>query len=310
MSATEHGGRPSEVSTTTGSKPTAGPPLVRELSAITVDSTDLDAWERFGSIVVGATVLRGDGEVRLKIDGYPYRFLIKHAGRDGISSVSWLARDAAAVHEIEDRWERAGGAPAPPAEWASFGSDSANQFCFKDHQGIVHEVFADLPVETPFEPVPAVSGFLTGVAGLGHIVFFDTVERADTIFIDIFQMMLRGAAAKTQVGGRGHFYACNPRHHSVAAAEVEGRSSGVMHVMIEMLDLDDVGGALDRATSSGFPPRTSLGRRGDHVVSFYVPSPGGFDLEIGCGGLLIDDSEPPNDGKKVRSWGHAGLRFV
>lgn len=286
---------------------TAGPPLVSELSAITVDSTDLEAWERFGSEVLGATVLRGDDELRLKLDDYPHRFLIRQAHRDGLAGVSWLARDVASIEKIEDRWERAGGSPEQdtPSVWGS--ADVGRTYFLRDHLGVVHEVFETAPTGTPFEPTPEVSGYLTGTAGLGHIVFFDDVDEADKVFVDVLALTLRADVKKTQVGGRGHFYGCNPRHHTAAAVEVAGQAPGVMHLMIEMLDIDDVGGALDRATLGGWTPRTSLGRRGDHAITFYVPCPAGFDLEIGCGGLLVDDQAPAKDVKKIRSWGHLGL---
>lgn len=278
---------------------------IRELSAITVESTDPEKWERFGGTVLGMAVERSGDTVQLKMDGYPHRFLITKGPKDRLSALTWLARDAESVAEIKNRWESAGG-KAVPARRSESWSGKTPDYCFEDHLGTVHEVFGTPPEESPFEPVPQVSGFVTGTHGLGHIVFYDNVDRADVLYLDVFGMDLRIDAKKTQVGGRGHFYGCNPRDHTVAAVEVDGQADGVMHVMVEMLDIDDVGGALDRAVSNGFPPRTALGRHLDHVISFYVPTPGGFDMEVGCGGRVVGD--PASEAKKVRSWGHAGIR--
>lgn len=284
----------------------SAPSLVRELSAITIESTDLDTWERFASTVMGTPIERSEGELRLRMDGYPYRFRIKSGTRDGITAVAWQARDAAALAEIKRRWESWGGAAATVAAGDRFGQ-SADAFFFTDPQGIVHEVFETLPPETPFEPTAEVSGFVTGIAGLGHIVFFDDVDKYDRIFTDLFEMALRIDAKKTQVGGRGRFYGCNARDHTSAVVEVPGQSPTVMHVMIEMLDIDDVGQSRDRAVLNDFAPRTALGRHGDHVISFYIPSPGGFDFEIGTGGRLHIENDPTPP-KRARTWGHAGIR--
>jgi 3,4-dihydroxy-9,10-secoandrosta-1,3,5(10)-triene-9,17-dione 4,5-dioxygenase len=43
------------------------------------------------------------------------------------------------------------------------------------------------------------------------------------------------------------------------------------------------------------------------MFSFYVRSPVGFDVEIGCGGLLVDASWTPNRFVGGDVWGHQGL---
>jgi len=61
--------------------------------------------------------------------------------------------------------------------------------------------------------------------------------------------------------------------------------------MLETNSLDDVGSGLDAATKSGATLATTLGRHtNDQMVSFYVVTPSGFEVEYGWGGRLIDDS--------------------
>jgi 3,4-dihydroxy-9,10-secoandrosta-1,3,5(10)-triene-9,17-dione 4,5-dioxygenase len=43
------------------------------------------------------------------------------------------------------------------------------------------------------------------------------------------------------------------------------------------------------------------------MFSFYVRSPAGFDVEIGCEGLLVDESWIPNRFVEGDVWGHQGL---
>jgi len=83
----------------------------------------------------------------------------------------------------------------------------------------------------------------------------------------------------------------------------------VHHVMFEMTEIDHVGRALDRAEAAGIEITSSLGRHSnDGMFSFYMRSPAGFDVEIGCQGRLVDDATW-NEREFVEgdTWGHKGL---
>jgi hypothetical protein len=43
------------------------------------------------------------------------------------------------------------------------------------------------------------------------------------------------------------------------------------------------------------------------MLSFYMRGPGEFDIEVGCGGLLLDDSWRANEFCEGDVWGHDGL---
>ena len=106
------------------------------------------------------------------------------------------------------------------------------------------------------------------------------------------------------------FLGCNPRHHSLALAPVPA-PAGIVHLMIEAASLDDVGRALDRCARRGAPVSATLGRHAnDLMVSFYVRTPGGFDIEYGTDGRLVDDATwISRETTAVSLWGHtfAGL---
>jgi 3,4-dihydroxy-9,10-secoandrosta-1,3,5(10)-triene-9,17-dione 4,5-dioxygenase len=82
--------------------------------------------------------------------------------------------------------------------------------------------------------------------------------------------------------------------------------AGIIHLMIEAATLDDVGRALDRCARRGGTISASLGRHAnDRMVSFYVRTPGGFDIEYGTDGLLVDDSAwVSRQTTAVSLWGH------
>jgi 3,4-dihydroxy-9,10-secoandrosta-1,3,5(10)-triene-9,17-dione 4,5-dioxygenase len=101
------------------------------------------------------------------------------------------------------------------------------------------------------------------------------------------------------------FLGCNPRHHSLALAPFPAES-GAVHLMIEVASLDDVGRALDRCQRRGAPVSATLGRHAnDLMVSFYVRTPGGFDIEYGTDGQLVDDATwVSRETTAISLWGH------
>ena len=81
---------------------------------------------------------------------------------------------------------------------------------------------------------------------------------------------------------KAFFFHANPPHHSLAMIET-GRS-GIHHIMLELLSLDDVGQAYDIATAKPGRIATTLGRHtNDCMTSFYARTPNEFMLEYGWG---------------------------
>jgi hypothetical protein len=79
--------------------------------------------------------------------------------------------------------------------------------------------------------------------------------------------------------------------HVVLRSETPKESVAMWHFMLETNAIDDVGVALDLAAKTGTPLATTLGRHSnDQMVSFYMVTPSGFEIEYGWGGRLIDDS--------------------
>ncbi len=70
--------------------------------------------------------------------------------------------------------------------------------------------------------------------------------------------------------------------------------------------MDDVGITIDLAERRGLP-MGMLGRHtNDQMISFYVTSPSGFNVEYGWGGLLIEDEAAWNirHYEAASLWGH------
>jgi 3,4-dihydroxy-9,10-secoandrosta-1,3,5(10)-triene-9,17-dione 4,5-dioxygenase len=105
----------------------------------------------------------------------------------------------------------------------------------------------------------------------------------------------------------GTFTHCNPRHHSFAFAPVPEAPKGIAHIMFEVDDIDIVGRAYDKVLKEKAAPLAmSFGRHSnDQMLSFYVNSPSGFQIEYGTGGVIIDDETwVPKRFDVPGFWGH------
>ena len=82
--------------------------------------------------------------------------------------------------------------------------------------------------------------------------------------------------------------------------------AGCIHVMAEVPDMAEVGRALDRVQQHGVKLSATLGQHcNDRMTSFYMKTPGGFDLEFGHGGLVVDwGHHAAYEATRVSLWGH------
>jgi 2,3-dihydroxybiphenyl 1,2-dioxygenase len=101
------------------------------------------------------------------------------------------------------------------------------------------------------------------------------------------------------------FLHCNPRHHTLALVPMRSPKR-LNHIMLQVASLDDVGHGLDAARDAGVKISSTLGKHtNDRMVSFYIQTPSGFDIEYGFGGVEIDDSTwQPATHHSTSFWGH------
>ena len=157
--------------------------------------------------------------------------------------------------------------------------------------------------------------FVTEEQGLGHVVLSTHDDDASLRFYrDVLGFRLRDSMRlPPQMVGRPadgppawlRFFGCNPRHHSLAFLPMP-TPSGIVHLMVEVENTDDVGLCLDRAKRRKVPMSATLGRHvNDLMLSFYMKTPGGFDVEFGCEGRQVDDADwIARESTAVSLWGH------
>jgi 3,4-dihydroxy-9,10-secoandrosta-1,3,5(10)-triene-9,17-dione 4,5-dioxygenase len=292
--------------------------VISSLGYLRIESTDVAAWREFGVRVIGMAEGRGpeSDAVYLRMDDFPARLVIVPGQTDRLAAAGWEVRDptalAAVAHALSDA-----GVPFKQGTADELATRRVSDLLsVEDPAGNTLEIFCNAALEHR----PAVSAygvrFVTGTMGMGHVVL--PVPPGSTaaydFYTEVLGFRLRDSmrmpaeyfglpAGSPPVWFR--FLGCNPRHHSLALAPMPAEQ-GIIHLMTEVTTLDDVGRTMDRCAKRGALVTATLGRHAnDLMVSFYVKTPGGFDIEYGYDGLVVDDATwVARETTAVSLWGH------
>ena len=284
---------------------------IRSMGYVRVSSTDLDQWKLFAGKVLGLAEGRGPNPDNLyyRIDQVSARLVVFPGDVDQLVG-----------HRLGGRRPRGppAGARAPPKAGVEFEEGTREELAerrvqelvrFSDPWDNVFELFHGITYESRPVVTPYAAKFVTGDQGMGHIVvpvarrrggaaLLHRRARLPAARLDEHARRVRRQGAGIKVWLR--FLGVNPRHHSLAFLPMPNPSKCV-HIMLEVDELDHVGRALERVRKHKAPLSATLGRHmNDEMISFYVRSPGGFDVEFGTDGLQVDDgrgwpaSRPPS----------------
>ena len=293
--------------------------MIRSLGYLRIESADVAAWREFGVRILGMVEGRGpeNGALYLRMDDFPARLVIVPGSRERLLASGWEAADAGALAAVGRALADAGVAVKAGTADEIATRRVAELLRFDDPAGNAIEVFCGAAPE--HRPAASSYGnrFVTDDMGMGHIVLPvpTAADAALSFYTDVLGFRLRDSMrmpAEFLGGSPGdppvwfRFLGCNPRHHSLALAPMPA-DTGIVHLMIEVTALDDVGRALDRCARRGAPVSASLGRHAnDLMVSFYVRTPGGFDIEYGTDGRRVDDATwVSRESTAVSLWGHS-----
>ncbi|MGH3099060.1 MAG: VOC family protein, partial [Streptosporangiales bacterium] len=274
---------------------------IRGLGYLHVQTRDVARWRELTVDALGFAEGSGphSGGLYLRMDERRARLAVLPGEADRVLAVGWEVRDQFALGVLARAVEAAGTAVKvlSQAEVDERGVEQA--IAFDDPSGTPTEVF--------FGPVldhsPVITGmgqrFVTGGQGLGHVVLPTTcADETVSFYTEVLGFLPRGAI---RLGGHGadgpprrvRFMGVNQRHHSLAVCPAPvDVDPGLVHLMVEVDSLDAVGRALDNVDRQGFSLSSTLGRHtNDQMVSFYVRAPGGWDIEYGTEGMLVDESQ-------------------
>jgi len=280
------------------------------LAYLGIEAADLDAWQRFGDLV-GFDAAREDGALVFRMDERARRIVVSNGPRDDLCFLGWEVESAGDL-DLHVRRLQDGG--------VAVRNGAAEEAQLRAVERFVR--FRD-PCETPmelaigarlagsaFSSLHLKYGFLTGSLGLGHVLIpagdYLKGERFCRDFLDgvvsdhIIMPVPTGTFAAS-------FLHMNKRHHSIAYVQSPmPRTKRIHHFMVECNEIEDVGRAYDRLKSVGTRFAMTLGQHtNDKQISFYAQTPSGFFMELGAGGVQVDDATwVPTTHAAISLWGH------
>ncbi|GAC1611846.1 MAG: biphenyl-2,3-diol 1,2-dioxygenase [Mycobacteriales bacterium] len=291
--------------------------MLHGLGYLTISTTALDRWRELAVEVLG--MVPGDGPdphaLYLRVDDRAARLVLVPGDEDRLLSVGWEVRDAKRLAEVVRRLEDAG-APVKAGTVEEADDRRVQELVHtQDPAGTALELFHGAalvhdPLVTPFG-----ARFVTGDQGMGHVVLPTKDPQASyDFYTQVLGFASRGAmrVPSAMVPGGDpddryfvRFLSTNQRHHTLALGPW-WQPNGIIHFMLEVTELDDVGRALDRLLTHRLHLSSTLGRHtNDHMVSFYVATPSGCDIELGCFGRRIcEDGYTAEDITSDSFWGH------
>ncbi|OLT37757.1 2,3-dihydroxybiphenyl 1,2-dioxygenase [Actinomadura sp. CNU-125] len=286
---------------------------IRGLGYLRVQTRDLPRWRELA--IDGLGFAEGSGPVPdglyLRMDERRYRLAVLPGDADRVLAVGWEVRDQFALAAVREAVEKAGVEVSVLSHAESAERDVEAAISFTDPGGTPVEVFFGPVLDHSPLRLGLDQKFVTGAEGLGHVVLpAPAGEELVRWYAEVLGFLPRGAmkAADTPAGPvRVRFMGVNRRHHSLAVIPApHGGDPGLVHLMVEVDTLDAVGRALDNVNRLGFSISSTLGRHtNDKMVSFYVRAPGGWDIEYGCEGMLVDETHYTAEEITADSyWGH------
>lgn len=291
---------------------------VSAVGYLRIASTDPAGWMNFGTNVLGLMDAKRDdtaGAHFLRMDDHPFRFMVEPADADKLLATGLEFPSAAAWQATLDALTGAGHAVTAGS------SEEAQRRCVtafatvQDPSGNTLELYWGRKLDyVPLASPTGISQFVTsyeqtGDLGFGHCVLpAPDIGPTTEFYTQLIGTGLTDILYPPGLDGLqiNFMHANNPRQHSVALFSGP-HPLGIVHMMVEVQTLDEVGRAMKRAEAAGVHFLATLGRHvNDNMCSVYLLAPGGIAVEYGYDGLLIDsESYVPTVSVEGDLWGHA-----
>ena len=281
---------------------------IKSLGYLGIRSEDPKRWERFGTEILGMRAIsEGDGLVHLRMDDRHHRITIEQGSPDDGAYYGWEVPDAGALATAAAELDAAGVAVKEGTAQDLEQRRVAGLLAVDDPAGHRVELYHGLAEgDGAFTPTRDIGAFVTGDQGFGHCVLMvPEIESAQSFYTDTLGLRLSDFMRQPF---NAAFLHANRRHHSLALLETG--VSAMHHFMVEVDNLNDVGRTYDLVQAEGIEIAATLGRHSnDHMFSFYMRSPSGFQIEYGWGGRSVDDAtwEVTELTAGPSLWGHAGI---
>ena len=286
---------------------------IRALGYLTIDTTDLERWRTlaFDVLDLGEGALSTDDSLYLRIDERSYRLVIRRGETDKLTAMGWEVRDELALDRVRAALREHGVEYRDLTHEEARARDVDELIALEDPTGQPLEIFHGAGLDHSAVSTKYRTEFVSDELGLGHIVVPSTDHAATIAFYrDVLGFHTRGAFPFPPSPGmpplRIQFMGVNPRHHSFAVMPAPQMGPGIVHIMLEVAEMDQVAQAMERTTEHGFTISSTLGRHtNDKMVSYYLRAPGGWDIEYGYDGLTVEEGQYlPQLIASDSYWGH------
>jgi 2,3-dihydroxybiphenyl 1,2-dioxygenase len=280
---------------------------VQALGYLGISTQNIEEWSGFATRQLGLQLVdRTTSSRAFRMDDRRQRVILDRERPDSERFFGWEVADAASLEALAEKLETA--SVAVRREPASLADQRfvRDLISFRDPAGNRLEAFyGPLLADTPFAPGRSISGFRTGVEGMGHVVLMVAdFEAALAFYRDLLGFRISDYMRTPRIC----FLHVNARHHSLAL--LEHPRQGMHHLLVELYSLDDVGQGYDIARAQADRVKVSLGRHNnDYMTSFYLQTPSNFLVEYGWGGREVDVAtwQPTEISTLASFWGHEGL---
>lgn len=281
---------------------------IKALSYLGVNSRKIQDWSVYATKNLGMQEIdKTKNSLMFRMDDQKQRFSVCNDGREGISFMGWEVENKFDLEDLASKLEKNRISVKKGKKNLCDERFVQELIYFYDPAGNKIElIFNPYKTKEEFKPGRPISGFVTGICGLGHAVLHtDNIDPLVKFYRDILNFKESDYSYDPL---RLHFFHVNERHHSFAL--VQTGKVGFHHFMVEYKNLDDVGQGYDLLQFEKNKIAYTMGRHtNDYMTSFYSHSPSGFFVENGWGGRLIDPNtwipEETNIGPSF--WGHDRL---
>jgi len=290
---------------------------VTQFGYLGLSVSDINAWERFATQTLGLQISgrEDDGTLLLRTDEYHHRFLVHPTGKDDLAYIGWEVIGEHELRAMADQLRAAGVEVRQGTPEEARARGVVDVMMFKDPSGNPSEIFYGplMAFNAPFQSPRPISGFVAGAQGLGHmVVTMDDFETSVNFYRDVLGMRISDYVEVERPPGnrfRLAFFHCNPRHHTIAFYAKSNPPKRLNHFMLQTNSVDDVGATFYLCQDQGVPITRGIGRHtNDHMMSFYMVTPSGFEVEYGWGGRVVDDATWQVQYHQSGSmWGHRPL---
>lgn len=287
---------------------------VRNLAYAMVETTDLAKWRHFGADLCGFQIAEEDEEhLALRMDNKAYRWWIRKGESDRLLALGYEVATSEDLAAITER-VRGGGYEVTVGDRELARERSVTELVKFTDPDAATDIHLFVGMSDAMDPFASPNGtvFKTGEGGLGHA--FQLVGDPDAyrhLYVDLLGFRVSDWIDMAGPPGAPdielNFLHCNPRHHTFAYGQIPNGPKVVGHIMVETTDLDAVGRAYDKVVlEDAAKLELTFGKHSnDKMLSFYMHSPSGFQVEFGTGGVEIDDATwTPARYSRPQYWGH------